>query len=281
MKRRIFSAVFILIGLLVLALIIHIKSSDNINTIELPEEIIVLKFEFTNVFLVPINDGYVLIDNAYEKEYNLFLNYLKNKNISIKDIKYILLTHHHDDHVGFLNKIVAENESVRIVLAKETAELLRKGKNNMENGGGIVNPTIYTLFRIKQMLTPSWNLTFPPYIICESDIIIVEDYFDLTSILGINLVAIHTLGHSSDSTTFIYNEKIAFCGDLASNFLNWAGANYSTLFNEDINIVYESWKKLIDIKIDTIATAHGKSFHIKNLENSIFKNSQSNIVKLF
>jgi glyoxylase-like metal-dependent hydrolase (beta-lactamase superfamily II) len=281
MKRRIFSAVFIFIGLLVLALTIYIKSSDNINTIELPKEVIVLKFEFTNVFLVPIKDGYVLIDNAYEKEYDLFLDYLRDKNISIKDIKYILLTHHHDDHVGFLNQIVAENKNVRIVLAKETAKLLRKGKNNLENGGGIVNSTIYTLFRIKQILTPSWNLTFPPYVIRENDIVIVKDYFDLSGILGIDLVAIHTPGHSSDSTTFIYNEKIAFCGDLASNFLNWAGAKYLTLFNEDINIVYESWKKLIDIKIVTIATAHGKSFHIKNLENSIFKNSQSNIVKLF
>ena len=279
--KKILLAVFVLIGLLVFTFIIYIKSSDNINTVELPEEVIVLKFEFTNVFLVPINDGYVLIDNAYEKEYDLFRDYLRDKNISIRDIKYILLTHHHDDHVGFLNQIIDENNNIRIVLAKETAELLRKGKNNMENGGGIVNSTIYTLFRVKQMLTPSWDLTFPPYIIRENDIVILKDYFDLSSILGIDLVAIHTPGHSSDSTTFIYNEKIAFCGDLASNFLNWAGANYLTLFNEDINIVYKSWKKLMDIKIDTIVTAHGKPFHIKNLENSIFKNSQSNIVKFF
>ena len=248
---------------------------------ELPKEIITLKFAFTNIFLIPIKGGYLLIDNAYEKEYALFLEHLRSKRISIRDIKYVLLTHHHDDHVGFLNQIVAANRDVRIVLSRGTADLLRKGKNNTENGGGIVNFAIYALFRIKQMLTPDWDLTFPPYSARDKDIILTEEYHEFEDIPGIDLVAVHTPGHSSDSTTFIYNGNVAFCGDLASNFLNWAGANYLTVFNEDLKTVYDSWQKLIDRNIETIATAHGKPFHIKNLEENIFKNSQSDIVRFF
>ncbi len=281
MKRKGRIAALVLVGFLALSSFMYIKSSDNKNTAELPQEIITLNFEFTNVFLIPIEDGYLQIDNAYEKEYDLFLEYLKSRRIAIHDIKYVLLTHHHDDHVGFLNQIVAANSDVRVVLSRGTADLLRKGKNNTENGGGIVNSIIYALFRIRQIIAPDWDLTFPPYTTRDRDIVLTEEYHDLEGIPGVDIVAVHTPGHTSDSTTFIYNGHIAFCGDLASNFLNWAGAKYLTVFNENLDTVYGSWQKLIDSNIKIIATAHGKPFHIKNLEENIFKNSQSDIVRFF
>lgn len=281
MKSRHFKAIFILLVLIVVAIIAYIIISDNINIKKLPTEVSLQKYEFTNVYLIPISDGYIMIDNAYEKEYDLFLKYLKEIKISINQIKYILITHHHDDHVGLLNQIVAANPSVQIIMSEETAELLAYGKNNMNNGGGIVNSYIYALFKIKQILTPDWNLSFPAYRFRENDIILKEDNADLFPILGINIKSINTPGHTSDSITFIYNNNIAFCGDLASNYLNWAGARYLTLFNEDIDSVYSSWKKLINLEIEIIATAHGKPFHINNLINNLHANSQDEIVRFF
>lgn len=270
---------------IVLALVLGVYTlaylADNSNLENPPQEVTLLNFEFTNVYLIPLSQGYALVDNAYEREYNQFLNYLNDYNIDIHDIKYILLTHHHDDHVGFLNQIVKENPDVKVVMHKKTANLLANGLNDMSNGGGIVNKRIYSLFRLKQLLSPEWNLSFPPYIAREQDIVVDAERYDLSDMLGIKMVMIFTPGHTSDSVTYIYSNKNAFCGDLASNFLNWAGANYLTLFNEDIERAYSSWQILIDLNIDVILTAHGKPFNIENLANNLNANSQSDVVTFF
>ncbi len=262
-------------------LFLYAYFSDNRNIESPPGEVITLKFEFTNLFLIPIKKGYILIDNAYEKEFGKFLDYLDEYKIDIKEIKYILLTHHHDDHVGFLNQITSENPEASVVLHRRTADLVATGFNNKTNGGGIVNRRIYILFKMKQLLTPGWDLTFPPYFVRENDLVFDNDVFDLSNVVGINVKAIYTPGHSSDSFSYIYNNKYAFCGDLSSNFLNWAGAAYLTLFNENIDLVYDSWRSLINREVEVIIPSHGKPFNIKNLKNNIDSQKQENIAKFF
>lgn len=280
MNRKAYKIFLILVSLGVVVFSI-LFLARNKNQDDLPEEVGVLKFEFTNIFLIPLRDGYLLIDNAYEKEYDQFLAFLDERNIDLHEIKYVLLTHHHDDHVGFLNQMSSDNPLVRIILHEKTAGLLLTGSNNKNNGGGIVNKRIYTLFRLKQMISPQWDLSFPPYVVRERDIILENDFHDLSNLLGINLKVIFTPGHSSDSVTYIYKDEYAFCGDLASNFLNWAGARYLTLFNEDISQVYSSWEEIIDFGVETIIPAHGKPYNIKNLINNLHARQQENAVAFF
>ncbi len=248
---------------------------------KLPNEVITLNFEFSNLFLIPFSHGYILIDNAYEKEYNDFLAYLDVHSIDINEIKYVLLTHHHDDHVGFLNQISAVNPDVTIIMHRKTADLVSTGFNNKDNGGGIVNRRIFVLFKLKQLLSPEWDLSFPPYNVRDNDIVFDTDFFELRNILEVDIKAEYTPGHSSDSVTYIYKNKYAFCGDLASNFLNWAGAKNLTLFNEDIHLVYDSWRALINSDIEVIIPAHGKPFSINALKNNYGLNKQDNVVKFF
>ena len=86
-------------------LLLSAYQCENRNSERLPNEVVKLEFEFTNIFLIPIDHGYILIDNAYEKEFDKFIEYLDTHKIDINDIKYVLLTHHHDAHVGFLQQI--------------------------------------------------------------------------------------------------------------------------------------------------------------------------------
>lgn len=273
--------IFLILASLGVVVFLIFFMAGNKNQEELPGEVTVLKFEFTNTFLIPLCDGYLLIDNAYEKEYEQFLAFLNERKIDLHEIKYVLLTHHHDDHVGFLNQMSLDNPEVRIILHKKTADLLLTGSNNKNNGGGIVNKRIYALFRLKQMISPKWDLSFPPYVVRERDIILEKDFHDLSDLLGINLKVIYTPGHSSDSVTYVYKDEYAFCGDLASNFLNWAGARYLTLFNEDISLVYSSWKKIIDFGVETIIPAHGNPYNIENLTNNLHAHQQENAVAFF
>ena len=62
-----------------------------------------------NNYLVSLGeeDGYVLIDTGYAESYGAFRKRLKKTGVSPKEIKYVFLTHAHDDHDGFLNEVLA------------------------------------------------------------------------------------------------------------------------------------------------------------------------------
>ena len=68
-------------------------------------EIKTISLKFTSCFLVPVGSKYLLIDTGYEYEWHDFMDGLGKNNVHIDDIKYLLLTHHHDDHSGLLNNI--------------------------------------------------------------------------------------------------------------------------------------------------------------------------------
>ena len=62
-----------------------------------------IKLSKTNCYLFSLEQGYLLVDCGYEKDEELFIARLKSLSVDIDDIKYLLLTHHHDDHSGLTN----------------------------------------------------------------------------------------------------------------------------------------------------------------------------------
>ena len=76
-------------------------------------EIINLGNSAVNNFILPISNGYMLIDTGYENGYKIFRKNILKYNIKLENIIYIFLTHAHDDHAGFLNKILLENHKIK------------------------------------------------------------------------------------------------------------------------------------------------------------------------
>ncbi|MFO7730790.1 MAG: hypothetical protein R6V86_08495, partial [Spirochaetia bacterium] len=72
--------------------------------------------------------------------------------------------------------------------------------------------------------------------------------------------------HSSDSQSLLLPEGALFCGDMAARFLNFAGAKYCTLFNEDIEQVYRSWQSVLKLGVHRLFPAHGSDFSARTLE---------------
>ena len=259
----------------------YIYFSDNAQTVTISEGIIPIEQEVTTAYLIKIPSGYLLFDTGYEKDFDTFKEILIKEKIDLNSIIYLLLSHHHDDHVGFIAELTERNPSLKIIVHEKTVPLLATGKNNKMNGGGIVNSTIFLLFRIKQLLTPDWTLTFPPFNIRSQDIIIQGEVQPLPAEVGIEGVIVHTPGHSSDSISLLYKNKYLLCGDMASYFLNWAGAKHLTLFNENINEVYKSWEKVISMDVKYVIPSHGKPFRIERLKNNLYKYTQKDLVKFF
>ena len=54
-----------------------------------------------NTYVYKNSSGYIMVDTGYENSLANVTKKLNKKGIDIADIKYVFLTHAHDDHAGF------------------------------------------------------------------------------------------------------------------------------------------------------------------------------------
>ena len=57
-------------------------------------------------YLISSEAGLILIDTGYEGGFPHFMKMLEKNHIEPKEIRYLFLTHAHDDHAGFLNEVL-------------------------------------------------------------------------------------------------------------------------------------------------------------------------------
>ena len=86
-----------------------------------------------NNYLIPCDEGYILIDTGYENGFRRFQRKLMENGIRPEDIRYVFLTHAHDDHAGFLNDVLAITNA-KVILHPLAIEGLKKGQNSFEGG---------------------------------------------------------------------------------------------------------------------------------------------------
>jgi len=208
--------------------------------------------------------GYLLIDTYYPGYYGLFENKLSRLGIATSDIKYLLLTHHHDDHAGFAAELVRRT-GCQVIAHRNAVSALEEGKS--EESIKPVNRRIQivmTFYMLFYMLFHK-ELNFPPVRLAERDILIEGDNDSLLKAIGIDGVILHTPGHTRDSISVLLSDGSAFVGDAAMNFLRWTGVGHRLIYIEDINTVYESWRKLRERGARVIYPAYGRSFSATKL----------------
>lgn len=247
----------------------------------LKDGIIEINPSVTNCFLIKNEDKYVLIDTVYEHEWDSLSRELEASDIQVSDISHIIVTHHHDDHVGLLNELTTKNPDIKVVMSSLTKDLILQGENDRNHNGGFVNKRVRLIKVIKNKFDKNWNeLKFTPYHVRENDILISED----TSLgdIGIELDGkiIKTPGHSKDSISIVLDNGYAFVGDAAANMpiFQLVGANYFVIVLEDINQYYESWEKLIQSGAKQILPSHGNAFEVDKLKENMWKNKKEDIV---
>jgi glyoxylase-like metal-dependent hydrolase (beta-lactamase superfamily II) len=250
-------------------------------------DMIRLPLSVTNCFLIKIHQKYILIDTGYEYDWELFRQRLKAVNVSLSEISHILLTHHHDDHCGLLQKILAENNDIRIVMSYLAPDLLLKGENDHTHGGGLINQRVRWLISLKQFylsivlkkpVAKKSNLKFPPYPMRVNDILIMGEtkLYDIG--IELNGRIIETPGHTIDSISVLLDDGDCIVGDAAANFLQFAGTKYCVIFITDIDEYYRSWRKIIAGNAQRIYPAHGKPFSMEKLKKYLGKNKKENMV---
>ena len=243
-------------------------------------ELIVIPLSMSNIYLLPCRGGYLQIDTGYEWDYPTYRRQLSRKAIDVWEIKFLLLTHHHDDHAGFLPRL-AEDSPLRIIAHRASANLLKGGVNDKSHGGGYVNRFIKMVAGLKMRLDRRWTLTFPAFNLRKEDILVDGDDDQLLRSLGVDGRVIYTPGHCIDHLSVVLDTGEAFCGDAAANFLNWAGTRHCTVFMTDMEEAYRSWRKILETDARVIFPAHGQPFAASNLEKNMGLIRNENLVAFF
>lgn len=111
-----------------------------------------LSLSVTNDYLFAYKSRYMLVDNGYAEDWTLFNLKLEKLNIRISQISHLILTHHHDDHVGFIHELLEANPAIIVIMSELTKELILVGQNDITRGGGIINRRVNVLLEFQTAL---------------------------------------------------------------------------------------------------------------------------------
>jgi len=220
-----------------------------------------VKLGWTRCYLLKCTGGYLLIDVYYPGYYAKFEKKLEQIGIATSEIKYLLLTHHHDDHAGFAAELV-RHTGCQVIAHRNALSALEKGES--EDTGKPVNRRLQIVLAFYMLYHKEFK--FPPVRLAERDIIIEGDNNEFLKGIGIDGVILHTPGHTRDSISVLLSDGSAFVGDAAMNFLRWTGVGNRPIYIEDIDIVYESWRKLRERGARVIYPSHGNCFSAAKLD---------------
>lgn len=229
---------------------------------------VVIPLSMSSVFLLPCQGGYLQVDTGYQHDYPTYCRHLSRAGIALESIRYLVLTHHHDDHAGFLNELTRDTDTA-IVAHELASPLLMSGKNDKTRGGGYVNGFIKLIAGIKMRFDPRWTLTFPPFTLRKDDILLVGDDNRVLRQMGIAGQVLYTPGHCIDHISIALDTGDVFCGDAAASFLLWAGTRYCTVFMTDMDEANRSWQKILDAGAQIIYPAHGRPFRADKLRRNM------------
>jgi endoribonuclease LACTB2 len=177
----------------------------------------------TNYYTIDIKNGKFLVDCGWPGTIPQFMKVLQRKDISLSEIKYMLVTHFHPDHAGLVQEL--KNQGTKFILPECQAPFVG---------------SFAEYFKEKAI----------PYVeIKQNDNIPLklEDSRRYLANLGLSGELLYTPGHSDDSVTLILDEGYAFTGDLHPAFMA----------NEDPK-TRESWNWIQRFKIRKIFPGHGK-----------------------
>ena len=223
--------------------------------------IINLGTRIVNNYLISSEAGWILIDTGYARGFPRFLNMLEKNQIRPKDIRFVFLTHAHDDHAGFLNEVLAATDA-EVILHPKAIAGLKRGQNSFEGG---CSSRLAWLFCQALALFGHGDHRYPA---------IKDEYLNrLITIDSERFKALHfpyevleTPGHTADHISLLAGDKL-FCGDAAMN--GFPSRRRTTIWIENPEQYKRSWERILRVRPIKLYPAHGKSFPKADLEKNL------------
>ena len=193
-----------------------------------------LKYGNTNTFYISNGHSGILVDTDWAWTLSAFYKAIKSRDIGIDEIKFLIITHYHPDHMGLAGELV--EHGIKLVVVDVQRDFIHCSDNIFQ--------------RDKHRI-------FKP--IKDDDAIVIScaDSRNFLAEIGIAGEIIYTPGHSDDSISIILDEGIAIVGDL--------DPVDSVLAYNDNTVLKNSWNKILDHNLQTVFYGHANERDVSEL----------------
>ena len=189
-----------------------------------------LRYGNTNTFLIKSRLASVLIDTDYAGTLPAFYKAIKEQELSVKDIDYVLATHYHPDHMGLISELTGQG--VKLII--------------LESQTGFVHYSDEIFARDKR-------LQYKPIDESGATVISADNSRMFLASLGIDGEIIQTPSHSEDSISVILDEGVIFVGDLEPY-------EYLEAYDDNKKLK-EDWDKVMSYNPKVVYYAHANEKH--------------------
>jgi glyoxylase-like metal-dependent hydrolase (beta-lactamase superfamily II) len=203
--------------------------------------------------------GVVAVDAGAPNKGRHFARALERASIAPEQVRLIVMTHGHWDHVGSAGQL-KQLTGAKLALHEREVGWLEKGLTPLPPG---VTAWGRAFIGVHKLFMPL--IEVPP---TKVDVVLQDDGISLLD-FGIPGRVIHTPGHSSGSVSILLDTGEAFVGDLAMNRFPLRLSPGLPIFAEDAGAVVGSWKKLLELGVTTVYPAHGEPFHADVIRKAI------------
>ena len=207
-----------------------------------------------NMYLIK-GEKSILIDAGVPGRKKSFLRGLEKAGVKPGEIKLVIITHGHLDHIG-MAKDIAEITGAKIAIHQRDQVLLETGRSPIPPGTTVLGKV---LSAVGQRLP---EISVEPTV---ADIILDDDGLSLDE-YGIPGKVVYTPGHTLGSISVLLESGAAFVGDLAMSARFMRLKPGPPIFAEDLGMVLQSWRLLMESGAQIIYPAHGKPFSISWLQ---------------
>lgn len=207
-------------------------------------------------YLLQTRIGWIAIDTGYPGGEDAFLRRFQ-KLASLEALKFIFLTHAHDDHAGFLEALL-KRTAAKVVLHPAGIGSLEAGRSDESPGAGY-SSRVAALFSLVKK-----DSFFPPVKLGDRAIFVSEEQDQVFKAMGLPIRILFLPGHTADSTGLLLEETgELFCGDAAMNAVISLARH--TIWIEDAQEFGRSWDKMLAVEPARIYPSHGTPFSPRDL----------------
>ncbi len=185
---------------------------------------ITLFYNYTRCYLLPLNQGWLMLDTDMPNALPLLYRALKEANVALSDVRYLLVSHFHPDHGGLAQDL--KEHGVQLLLMDFQRDTLNDW---------------LTIFKNDKRMRPH------PINEWDNLMLIEADSRAFLSEIGLQGEILHTPGHSADSATLLLDDGTAFIGDLPLPHL---------VEGFDNPEMVKSWERIKSRQPKLIYTAH-------------------------
>lgn len=151
-----------------------------------------IKFKYgnTSTYFIHGDNGGLLFDTDYAGTLPAFYKTLKQNGIAVKDIRYVLASHYHPDHMGLIRELMQQGVKLLVVDAQKD------------------------FIHYSDVIFAREKIPYSPIDETPATVISCEESRSFLSGMGIQGEIIRTPSHSEDSISLILDDGDCFVGDL-------------------------------------------------------------------